>query len=131
MGSLLKLSIAPNPLGSLIPTTPPCVQTLWTQRGPTDLVPSLNHLPTFPRFPIIILRTKTDTTYLLLYVDDIILTASSTNALTAIIDSLHNEFAMSDLGALHHFLGVNVHRTSQGLFLSQHQYALELIDKQI
>jgi hypothetical protein len=68
---------------------------------------------------------------LLLYVDDIILTASSTNALTAIIDSLHNEFAMSDLGALHHFLGVNVHRTSQGLFLSQHQYALELIDKQI
>jgi hypothetical protein len=36
---------------------------------------------------------------------------------------------MSDLGALHHFLGVNVHRTSTGLFLSQKQYALDLLER--
>lgn len=36
---------------------------------------------------------------------------------------------MTDLGDIHHFLGVNVTRTSDGLFLSQQQYALELLDR--
>ncbi|GJV67235.1 ribonuclease H-like domain-containing protein [Tanacetum coccineum] len=45
-----------------------------------------------------------DTAYLLLYVDDIILTASSTSLLQRIISSLHAEFAMTDLGPLNYFL---------------------------
>ena len=36
---------------------------------------------------------------------------------------------MSDLGDLHHFLGITVHRTTAGLFLSQEQYALEILDR--
>jgi hypothetical protein len=64
-----------------------------------------------------------------LYVDNIIITASTTTLLHGIISSLNFEFAMSDLGPLHHFLGVNVHRTSHGLFLSQQQYALELLER--
>jgi histone deacetylase 1/2 len=75
------------------------------------------------------LCTPTSTAYLLLYVDDIILTASTTTLLRSLITSLHQEFAMSDLGDIHHFLGVTVHRTSHGLFLSQHQYALELLER--
>ncbi|GKC01357.1 ribonuclease H-like domain-containing protein [Tanacetum coccineum] len=43
--------------------------------------------------------------YLLLYVDDIILTASSTALLQRIITLLHSEFAMTDLGSLNYFLG--------------------------
>jgi hypothetical protein len=35
---------------------------------------------------------------------------------------LQQEFAMKDLGALHHFLGVTVERRPQGLFLHQRQY---------
>ncbi|GJU96535.1 ribonuclease H-like domain-containing protein [Tanacetum coccineum] len=38
-----------------------------------------------------------DTAYLLLYVDDIVLTASSLDLLHRIISSLHQEFAMTDL----------------------------------
>ncbi|GJS29099.1 ribonuclease H-like domain-containing protein [Tanacetum coccineum] len=45
-----------------------------------------------------------DTTYLLLYVDDIILTASSTSFLQRIISLLHAKFAMTDLGPLNYFL---------------------------
>ena len=67
--------------------------------------------------------------YLLLYVDDIILTASSTSLLTSLVESLAKEFSMSDLGDLHHFLGITVHRTAAGLFLSQEQYALEILDR--
>ncbi|GJR88047.1 ribonuclease H-like domain-containing protein [Tanacetum coccineum] len=51
-----------------------------------------------------------DTTYLLLYVDDIILTASSTSLLQRIISLLHAEFAMTDLGPLNYFLGISATR---------------------
>ncbi|GJZ18524.1 ribonuclease H-like domain-containing protein [Tanacetum coccineum] len=50
--------------------------------------------------------------YLLLYVDDIILMASSTALLQHIIDSLHREFDMTDLGALNYFLGIFIVRRS-------------------
>jgi hypothetical protein len=45
---------------------------------------------------------------LLLCVDDIVLTASSPQLLQWIISSFQQEFAMKDLGKLHHFLGVTV-----------------------
>jgi hypothetical protein len=67
--------------------------------------------------------------YLLLYVDDIILTANTTTLLHSVIHSLNTEFSMSDLGDIHHFLGINVHRTTEGLFLSQQQYALEILER--
>nr|GEU59777.1 ribonuclease H-like domain-containing protein [Tanacetum cinerariifolium] len=44
--------------------------------------------------------------YLLIYVDDIILTASSLVLLQHIIGSLHNEFDMTDLEVLNYFLGI-------------------------
>jgi hypothetical protein len=48
--------------------------------------------------------------YVLLYVDDIVLTASSPQLLQRIITSLQQEFAMKALGQLHHFLGVMILR---------------------
>jgi hypothetical protein len=56
-----------------------------------------------------LLRRGPDTAYLL-YVDDIVLTASSPGLLRRIISCLQQEFVMKDLGALHHFLGVTVER---------------------
>jgi hypothetical protein len=50
--------------------------------------------------------------YLLLYVDDIVL-------LQRIISSLQQEFAMKDLGKLHHFLGVTIEPRQAGLLLHQ------------
>jgi hypothetical protein len=44
----------------------------------------------------------------LLYVDDIVLTAFGPQLLQRLITSLQQEFAMKDLGKLHHFLGVTV-----------------------
>jgi hypothetical protein len=46
--------------------------------------------------------------YLLLYDDDIVPAASNPQLLQRIITSLQQEFAMKDLGQLHHFLGVTV-----------------------
>ena len=71
----------------------------------------------------------TDVAFLLLYVDDIVLTASSTSFLQRIIHALRQEFSMTDMGALHHFLGVSVQRQSDSLFLSQRQYILDILDR--
>nr|GEW96185.1 hypothetical protein [Tanacetum cinerariifolium] len=67
--------------------------------------------------------------YLLIYVDDIILTASSLVLLQRIVDSLHKEFDMTDLEALNYFLGISVVRNPTGLFLSQKKYALQLLER--
>ncbi|XP_022030486.1 uncharacterized mitochondrial protein AtMg00810-like [Helianthus annuus] len=65
--------------------------------------------------------------YLLLYVDDIILTASDSVLLKKLIDTLKAEFAMTDLGVLHHFLGLKVEHKNGGLFLSQSSYAADIL----
>jgi hypothetical protein len=76
---------------------------------------------------LFIYRHGADTTFLLLYVDDIVLTASSDILLCRIIDLLHHEFAMKDHGALHHFLGLSITRRNDGLFLCQRQYMLDIL----
>ncbi|GKD90540.1 ribonuclease H-like domain-containing protein [Tanacetum coccineum] len=70
-----------------------------------------------------------DIAYLLIYVDDIILTASSSDLLKQIISSLHAEFSMTDLGPLNYFLGISAQRTSSGLFLSHTKYAREVLER--
>ncbi|GKB29880.1 ribonuclease H-like domain-containing protein [Tanacetum coccineum] len=70
-----------------------------------------------------------DVAYMLLYVDDIILTASSTALLQRIITLLHSEFAMTNLGSLNYFLGVSAQRSKSGLFLSQSKFAEEILER--
>ncbi|GJW34475.1 ribonuclease H-like domain-containing protein [Tanacetum coccineum] len=48
--------------------------------------------------------------------------------LEQIIDSLHNEFDMTDLEALNYFLGISADHNSTCLFLSQRKYALQLLE---
>jgi hypothetical protein len=78
---------------------------------------------------LFVYRQDSSSICLLLYADDIILMASSTSLLCHFINQLQSEFAMSDLGPLQHFLGISVHHTHQGLFLSQEQYATDLITR--
>jgi hypothetical protein len=78
---------------------------------------------------LFVFRRGTDTAYLLLYVDDIVLTASSPDLLRRIISALQREFAMKDLGALHHFLGMQVERRCDGFLLSQRQYMVDILSR--
>ncbi|GKA26175.1 ribonuclease H-like domain-containing protein [Tanacetum coccineum] len=57
-----------------------------------------------PDYVFLLQRQETYTAYLLLYVDDIVLTASSETLLLQIIRSLHHDFSMTDLGSLNYFL---------------------------
>ncbi|GJU69916.1 ribonuclease H-like domain-containing protein [Tanacetum coccineum] len=80
---------------------------------------------------LVLWRTGTDTAYLLLYVDDIVLTASSEILLQQIIRSLHQEFAMTDLGSLNYFLGISVTRDSSGLFYLRRNMLLRFLTVRI
>ncbi|XP_034570625.1 uncharacterized mitochondrial protein AtMg00810-like [Setaria viridis] len=62
-------------------------------------------------------------------VDDIVLTASSSTLLWHIMGRLYSEFAMMDLGDLHHFLSISITSFSLGLFLSQRQYAFDTLQR--
>jgi hypothetical protein len=58
---------------------------------------------------LFIYRRGKDTAYLL-YVDDIVLKASTADLLQRTIIALQREFAMKDLGPLHYFLGITAER---------------------
>ncbi|KAK1677205.1 hypothetical protein QYE76_038053 [Lolium multiflorum] len=64
---------------------------------------------------LFVLHSAADTAYLLLYVDDIIVTASSTSFLEGLLVRLHSEFAMTDLGDLHYFLVCSGYSTRAGM----------------
>ncbi|GKC50343.1 ribonuclease H-like domain-containing protein, partial [Tanacetum coccineum] len=74
-------------------------------------------------------KQGTDSAYLLLYVDDIVLIASSETLLQQIISSLHQEFSMTDLGSLNYNRGIFVMRDSTGMFLSHRKYATEILER--
>nr|GEU77834.1 ribonuclease H-like domain-containing protein [Tanacetum cinerariifolium] len=78
---------------------------------------------------LFIYQHGSEVAYLLIYIDDIVLTASSTNLLQRVIFSLHKEFDMTDLRALNYFLGIFITRDSTCMFLSQKKNALKLLDR--
>ena len=78
---------------------------------------------------LFVYKDRDSVAYLLLHVDNIILTASSPVVLQHLTRLLHSEFAMMDLGDLHHFLSIFVMHSSDGLFLSQRQYVVDLLQR--
>ena len=67
--------------------------------------------------------------FVLIYVDDIIVTSSSDEAVTGLLKDLSAEFALKDLGELHYFLGIEVKKHENGIHLSQEKYATDLVKK--
>ncbi|KAF5447766.1 hypothetical protein F2P56_033290 [Juglans regia] len=65
--------------------------------------------------------------FILIYVDDLIITGSSTKAITEVIKSLHSDFAIKDLGQLNFFVGVEALHCNNGLYLSQRQYVTDIL----
>ena len=66
---------------------------------------------------------------MLIYVDDIIITSSSSKAVVALLKDLSIDFALKDLGALHFFLGIEVKNIARGILLSQEKYVQEILQR--
>lgn len=78
---------------------------------------------------LFILSQGSDHVYVLVYVDDILITSNNPSLVTQIIQSMGTNFALKDLGHLHYFLGIEVVSVPQGLMLSQAKYTLDLLKK--
>ena len=65
----------------------------------------------------------------LVYVDDLIISGNNSAATGVFKAYLSDCFKMKDLGCLKYFLGIEVARSSQGLFLCQRKYTLDIISE--
>ena len=66
-------------------------------------------------------------TVLIIYVDDMIVTGNDLTEMSKLKDYLSSEFDMKDLGRLKYFLGIEVNRSKQGIFVSKRKYVLDLL----
>ncbi|CAN0920957.1 Retrovirus-related Pol polyprotein from transposon RE2 [Linum grandiflorum] len=71
---------------------------------------------------LFVLKTPTTTTYVLVYVDDLIITGSDSSYIASFIRTLDKHFSLKDMGELHHFLGLDIRRTAVGLQVNQRSY---------
>ncbi|GJV17454.1 putative ribonuclease H-like domain-containing protein [Tanacetum coccineum] len=66
-------------------------------------------------------------TGLIIYVDDMIITGNNKEEITKLKKNLFTEFEMKDLGRLKYFLGIEVLRSKQRIFMYQKKYVLDLL----
>ncbi|KAG8471832.1 hypothetical protein CXB51_036626 [Gossypium anomalum] len=72
-------------------------------------------------------KTKDVCLYVLVYVDDIIVTGNDKGSIDEFVTILNTTFSLKDLGPLSYFIGIEVLPTTEGLFLSQQKYVLDLL----
>uniref|UniRef100_A0A2N9GCL0 Integrase catalytic domain-containing protein n=1 Tax=Fagus sylvatica TaxID=28930 RepID=A0A2N9GCL0_FAGSY len=78
---------------------------------------------------LFVFHKHSDIIYLLLYVDDIIITGNNPSLLENFTCKLNSEFATKDLGSLSYFLGLEATPTTDGLFISQLKYARDILTR--
>jgi hypothetical protein len=64
---------------------------------------------------------------LIVYVDDIVVTGNDTVEMGKLKTYLAKEFEIKDFGNLRYFLGIEVARSKEGIFVSQRKYVLDLL----
>ncbi|GAU38467.1 hypothetical protein TSUD_151900 [Trifolium subterraneum] len=72
---------------------------------------------------------KNDILIVSLYVDDLIFTSNNQHMITQFKESMMKRFAMTDLGKMKYFLGIEVHQTKEGIFITQMKFATEILKK--
>jgi len=66
-------------------------------------------------------------TAILVYVDDMMIAGNDKQEIIKLKQQLSSQFHMKDLGELRYFLGLEIVRTAQGLFVSQKKYITDLV----
>ncbi|XP_019233837.1 PREDICTED: uncharacterized protein LOC109214382 [Nicotiana attenuata] len=64
---------------------------------------------------------------ILVYVDDLLITGSSSSLIHATKASLQHHFKIKDLGEMKYFLGLEIARSKDGISVCQRKFALDLI----
>jgi Reverse transcriptase (RNA-dependent DNA polymerase) len=100
----------------------------WYQKLNDTLV-QLGFVPSSADPSLFQYRKGANLVFLLVYVDDIILTGNNSSLLQQFTEFLDRQFTIKDFGALHFFLGIEVHTDTSGLTLTQSRYIYSLLER--
>ena len=64
-----------------------------------------------------------------LYVDDVIFTANDAYLIENFKTIMKDEFEMTDMGLLRYFLGIEVEKNENKIFISQEKYVNEVLER--
>ncbi|KAJ3699566.1 hypothetical protein LUZ61_003271 [Rhynchospora tenuis] len=78
---------------------------------------------------LFVFQEKGTVLYILVYVDDIIITGNNMAAITGLMSTLQSAFSIKDLGQLNYFLGIQVIHSPQSMHLNQTQYIHSILEK--
>jgi hypothetical protein len=76
---------------------------------------------------VYILRQEVALLFLDFYVDDLIVTRTTSSIVASIKNTLHDRFSLIDLGLLHYFIRIEITQSSFGTSLAQPKYAIDLL----
>lgn len=130
-GDLDERSVVSQPSGFVNPEFPNHVSLLkkalysliqepfmWFHRLKSFLF-TLNFVQSMNDSSLFLLNQNGEQVFIFVYVDNLVITSSKDELIEEIVSKLEIEFLLPKLGDLSFFLGIQVKKTSLGLFLSQ------------
>ncbi|CAM8929156.1 unnamed protein product [Rhodiola kirilowii] len=100
----------------------------WFSRF-SDALIEFGFIQSFNDYSLFTMTTTEDFLILLVYVDDVVLTGTSSALIEKVKQFIHDKFQIKDLGSLKYFLGLEVARSSDGIFLNQRKYVIDMLDE--
>ena len=98
----------------------------WFNKFATTLK-SYNFVQSHADNSLFTLHTSSKFVDVLVYVDDILITSTDKDLIQTIITYMSTAFKVKDLGPLKYFLGIEVARSTSGIYLHQRKYTLDIL----
>ncbi|CAM8963495.1 unnamed protein product [Rhodiola kirilowii] len=95
----------------------------------SDSLVEFGFKPNLNDYSLFTMTQGSDFLVLLVYVDDVLIAGTSEKLICAVKQFIHEKFRIKDLGCLKYFLGLEVARSLDGIFLNQRKYTLELLEE--
>ena len=100
----------------------------WTHRI-SRVLQSIGFVINNANYFMYVKKTDTSLVIIVIYIDDLIIIGDDKVQIANVKKVLGTKFDMKDLGELMYFLGIEVIRTSQGIWLLQRKYVLDMLKK--
>lgn len=65
---------------------------------------------------------------MVVYVDDVLITSPNEELIKEVKEQLHKAFTVKDLGQASYFLGVELLKTENGLYVNQRKYIMDILN---
>lgn len=93
----------------------------------SSIVLSFEFVSCISNYSVFVKKSIRGCIILAVYVDDIVISASDVNRIQETKAWLQSKLQIKDLGKLQHFLGIEVARQHEGIFLSQKKYIMDML----